>query len=97
MLRPSIENIDLRVSETRKAQEELKLRIEDLTKDLEEIESARDPRKDVDLEGAINKLNNAKKRVVVIANILQGAQVRSICLLITTIQAYLQQKQKPVI
>ena len=33
-------------------------------------------KEEAEIEEAINKLNNAKKRVVVVANILQGAQDR---------------------
>jgi hypothetical protein len=78
LLRPTVEIIDARVEDTRKAQQELRANIELLTEDLEAIKAAQqDPAvKNLDLEGAINKLNNSKKRVVVVANLLKGAQDR---------------------
>lgn len=73
-----MEALDARVGETRKAQAELRDNIELLTQDLEAIRAAQqDPSlKNLDLETAINKLNESKKRVVVVANLLKGAQDR---------------------
>ena len=78
LLRPTVEVIDARVGETRKAQAELRDNIELLTQDLEAIRAAQeDPSlENLDLETAINKLNESKKRVVVVANLLRGAQDR---------------------
>ena len=64
--------------ETRKAQAELRGNIELLAQDLEAIRAAQNPEDSPlpDLEAAIEKLNNSKKRVVVVANLLKGAQDR---------------------
>ena len=64
------------MSETREAQEELRTRIDDLSDDLDAVRKLQtEAAANVDLDRAINKLNNAKKRVVVVTNLLQGAQV----------------------
>ena len=78
LVRPTVEAIDERVGETRKAQAELRDNIELLSRDLEAIRAAQeDPSlRSLDLESAINKLNESKKRVVVVANLLKGAQDR---------------------
>ena len=78
LVRPTVEAIDERVGETRKAQAELRDNIELLSRDLEAIRAAQDDPslRSLDLESAINKLNESKKRVVVVANLLKGAQDR---------------------
>ena len=57
----------------RKAQKELKDQIACLEEQLRAIEDEQSC--PVDLESYINKLNSAKKRIIVVNNILQGAQV----------------------
>ena len=57
----------------RKAQKELKDQITGLEDQLRIIEEEQGC--PIDLEMYINKLNSAKKRVIVVNNILQGAQV----------------------
>ncbi len=66
------------MSATRAAQEELRTHICGLSADLEAI-SAATKESDVAarLEKGVEKLNQAKRRVVVVANLLQGAQVCS--------------------
>ena len=59
----------------RKAQKELKDQIASLEEQLRAIEDEQSC--PVDLESYINKLNSAKKRIIVVNNILQGAQVSS--------------------
>lgn len=77
LLRPTIEKLDNRVTQTRAAQAELREHVEALTRDLEDIKAAQaEADKDSGLDEAVEKLNNAKKRVVVVANLLQGAQDR---------------------
>ncbi len=78
LLRPSVEAIDARVEETRRAQAELRANIDLLTSDLEAIRAAQQEGAggQPDLEAAIEKLNSSKKRVVVVANLLKGAQDR---------------------
>lgn len=76
LLRPTLEKLDTKVTETRAAQAELREHVESLTRDLEEIKAAQaEADKHIGLDEAVEKLNNAKKRVVVVANLLQGAQV----------------------
>ena len=78
LLRPTLEKLDAKVSETRAAQAELREHVESLTRDLEEIKAAQaEADKNLGLDEAVEKLNNAKKRVVVVANLLQGAQVKA--------------------
>ena len=74
LIRPTLETLDTRVSETRSAQEDLHAHITVLEADLDRI-LEQSGRGSVDLESAVEKLNNAKRRVVVVANLLQGAQV----------------------
>ena len=57
----------------RKAQKELKDQISGLEDQLRIIEEEQGC--PVDLESYINKLNSAKKRIIVVNNILQSAQV----------------------
>ena len=80
LLQPTLQGLDERVTATKAAQKELRDQIESLTSDLEDIETAQaadhpQSNSPKELETAINKLNQAKKRVVVVANLLQGAQV----------------------
>lgn len=72
-LKPSLDQLDASVQSTRGAQKELKQQIEDLSKDLHEISQQEGC--PVDLEEYVQKLHNAKKRIVIVSNILQGAQV----------------------
>ena len=74
MIRPTLESLDIRVSETRAAQDELRDHIVSLEADLDRV-LASAGKGDPNLEAAVEKLNNAKRRVVVVANLLQGAQV----------------------
>ncbi|XP_040570823.1 SNAPIN protein homolog [Lepeophtheirus salmonis] len=74
LLRPTLESIDTSVADTRQAQTELKTQIEKLTADLEEIAKKQDC--PVKLETYVDKLHNSKRKVLVVSNILQGAQER---------------------
>ena len=73
LLRPSLEALDKGVCNTRDAQNELKDRINSLEQQLLAIEAEQSC--PVDLESYINKLNNSKKRILIVNTILQGAQV----------------------
>lgn len=75
-VRPTADLIEQRVEGVRKAQAELHAHIEALNADLHRIQSKSGPATDANLDAAIEKLNNAKKRIVVVANLLQGARVR---------------------
>ena len=74
MIKPTIDTLDERVKATREAQAELKRQIEGLSSDLRKISEEQGC--PVDLETYITKLNNSKKRVVVVQNILSAAQDR---------------------
>lgn len=74
LLRPSLEALDKGVCNTRDAQNELKDRINSLEQQLLAIEAEQSC--PVDLESYINKLNNSKKRILIVNTILQGAQDR---------------------
>jgi len=74
LLKPSIDTLDSQVDRTRQAQSELKDQIDTLSAELKKIsEQQACP---IDLETYITKLNNSKKRVVVVQNILGSAQDR---------------------
>jgi len=78
LLRPTVDALEGKVSDTRRAQAELKAQIEALTADLDAVQNSNQQdqlRREV--EEAVEKLNSAKKRVLVVANLLQGAQVRT--------------------
>ena len=74
LLAPSIEQLDAGIANARGAQLELQEQISRLESQLATINS--EQQCPVDLEAYVNKLNTAKKRVVVVNNILQGAQDR---------------------
>jgi hypothetical protein len=74
MIKPTIDTLDERVRDTREAQALLKQQIEGLSADLKKI--SEEESCPVDLEAYITKLNNSKKRVVVVQNILSAAQDR---------------------
>lgn len=74
LLKPSLDSLDSQVERTRQAQSELKDQIESLSVDLKKV--AEEQSCPVDLESYITKLNNSKKRVVVVQNILATAQDR---------------------
>ncbi|KAL3871232.1 hypothetical protein ACJMK2_039240 [Sinanodonta woodiana] len=74
LLKPAVEEIDERVKTVRESQVELRSQIDSLADDLKRIsESQAVP---IDLEPYVKKLNNSRRRVMLINNILQNVQER---------------------
>ncbi|XP_050407790.1 SNARE-associated protein Snapin [Patella vulgata] len=74
LLRPAVEEIDDRVKCVRESQMELRQQIDSVADDLKkvnEIEAV-----PVDLEPYVKKLNNSRRRVMLVNNILQNVQDR---------------------
>eukprot|EP00096_Caligus_rogercresseyi_P016029 TRINITY_DN8551_c0_g1_i1.p1 TRINITY_DN8551_c0_g1~~TRINITY_DN8551_c0_g1_i1.p1 ORF type:complete len:155 (-),score=54.35 TRINITY_DN8551_c0_g1_i1:262-726(-) len=74
LLRPTLTSIDSSVNETRAAQAELKGQIDKLLRDLNEIAAKQNC--PLQLEHYVEKLQNSKRKVLVVSNILQAAQER---------------------
>ena len=74
LIRPNIDSLESQVSSTLLAQAELKEQILRLQGSLGSLQQQQQC--PVDLESYINKLNNTRKRVSVVANILTAAQER---------------------
>lgn len=77
LIRPTVESLDRSVRQTRASQTQLKTEIEALNRDLATIRQEAGPEGQFpELDVAVDKLTQAKRRVVVVANLLQGAQDR---------------------
>uniref|UniRef100_T1JIU4 Biogenesis of lysosome-related organelles complex 1 subunit 7 n=1 Tax=Strigamia maritima TaxID=126957 RepID=T1JIU4_STRMM len=74
LLRPAIEQLDERVRLTRISQLELRQQIDSLSDDLRKISDTQQIPLDFDVY--VKKLMNAKRRVMMVNNILQNAQER---------------------
>lgn len=74
VFKPAIEQLDERVRSTRISQIELKQQIESLAEDLCKISDAQNM--PFELDAYVKKLMNAKRRVMLVNNILQNAQER---------------------
>lgn len=74
LLRPAVEQLDERVKLTRISQIELRQQIDSLAEDLRRISESHHSM--YDLDGYVKKLLNAKRRVMLVNNILQNAQER---------------------
>lgn len=74
LIRPTVDSLESQVSSTLLAQAELKDEITSLQKSLVSLQQQQQC--PVDLESYINKLNNTRKRVSLVANILTSAQDR---------------------
>ncbi|XP_071453962.1 SNAPIN protein homolog [Hetaerina americana] len=74
LLKPTIDQLDERVKATRISQAELKQQIDSLADELRKI--AEYHHLSVDLDGNVQKLLGAKRRVTVVTNILQNTQDR---------------------
>lgn len=74
LIKPTIDSLDKHVASTLRAQSELKSQIAALQTELRTLSG--NQACPVDLESHITKLNNSKKRVTVVANILATAQDR---------------------
>ncbi|XP_033732457.1 SNARE-associated protein Snapin-like [Pecten maximus] len=74
LLKPAVEEIDDRVKTVRDSQVELRQQIDCLADDLKKI--AEQQAVPVDLEPYVKKLNNSRRRVMLVNNILQNVQER---------------------
>ncbi|XP_076353707.1 SNAP associated protein [Tachypleus tridentatus] len=74
LLRPTVEQIDERVKSTRISQMELRQQIDSLAEDLRHVSENQHVPYDLDIY--VKKLMNAKRRVMLVSNILQNAQER---------------------
>lgn len=74
LLKPSVEEIDGRVKTVRESQIELRQQIDLLAEDLKKIAELQGI--PIDLEPYVKKLNNSRRRVMLVNNILQNAQDR---------------------
>ncbi|XP_046402317.1 SNAPIN protein homolog [Ischnura elegans] len=74
LLKPTIDQLDERVKATRISQAELKQQIDSLADELRKI--AEYHHLSMDLDGYVQKLLGAKRRVTVVTNILQNTQDR---------------------
>lgn len=74
LIKPTIDNLDTHVTATLTAQSELKEQISSLQSSLRVLTTQQAC--PLDLDSYIVKLNNSKKRVTVVANILSAAQDR---------------------
>jgi len=74
LLKPAVEEIDERVRSVRQSQFDLRQNIDSLAEDLKKISEAQP--NNVDLDSYIKKLNNSRRRVMLVNNILQNAQDR---------------------
>ncbi|KAJ8300854.1 hypothetical protein KUTeg_022373, partial [Tegillarca granosa] len=72
LLKPSVEEIDDRVKTVRESQVELRQQIDSLADDLKRI--AEQQAVPVDLDPYVKKLNNSRRRVMLVNNILQNVQ-----------------------
>ncbi|XP_074654126.1 SNARE-associated protein Snapin-like [Tubulanus polymorphus] len=74
LLKPVVEEVDERVISVRQSQVELRQQIDSLADDLRRISEAKGV--PIDLDPYVKKLNNARRRVSLVNNILQNAQER---------------------
>ncbi|XP_054710226.1 SNARE-associated protein Snapin-like [Uloborus diversus] len=74
LLRPSVEQLDDHVKLTLMSQKELRQQIESLSEELRQISETYSSMFDLDMY--VKKLMNAKRRVMLVNNILQNAQER---------------------
>ncbi|XP_051949075.1 SNARE-associated protein Snapin-like [Xyrauchen texanus] len=74
LLRPAVQQIDLHVHSVRESQVELREHIDNLASELCRINEHQ--KMALDLDPYVKKLLNARRRVVLVNNILQNAQER---------------------
>ncbi|CAH1786255.1 unnamed protein product [Owenia fusiformis] len=74
LLVPAVEEVDQRVQGVRQSQIELRQQIDALAEDLKRI--SQNQSIPVELDSYVKKLNNARRRVMLVNNILQNAQER---------------------
>ncbi|XP_052093933.1 SNARE-associated protein Snapin-like [Mytilus californianus] len=74
LLKPSVEEVDSRVKTVRESQIELRQQIDLVAEDLKKIAELQGI--PIDLEPYVKKLNNSRRRVMLVNNILQNSQDR---------------------
>ncbi|XP_060676621.1 SNARE-associated protein Snapin [Hemiscyllium ocellatum] len=74
LLRPAVEEVDHQVQGVRESQLDLREQIDNLSAELYRINE--DQKVSLDLDPYVKKLLNARRRVVLVNNILQNAQER---------------------
>lgn len=74
LLKPAIEELDASVLAVRHSQLELRQQIDSLTEDLKKINEQLQTK--FDLEPYLKKLNNARRRIMLVNNIMQNVQER---------------------
>ncbi|XP_016086787.1 SNARE-associated protein Snapin-like [Sinocyclocheilus grahami] len=74
LLRPAVQQLDLHVHSVRESQVELREHIDNLASELSRINEHQ--KVALDLDPYVKKLLNARRRVVLVNNILQNAQER---------------------
>jgi SNARE-associated protein Snapin len=74
LLKPAIEEIDERVTAVRESQADLRQHIDSLAEDLKKISELQQI--PVDLDPYLKKLSSARRRVMLVNNILQNTQER---------------------
>lgn len=79
LLKPAVEELDERVSAVRQSQTELRQNIDSLAEDLKRISDVQQQQQqavNIDVEPYLKKLSNARRRIVLVNNVLQNAQER---------------------
>ncbi|KAL5012962.1 hypothetical protein ScPMuIL_011513 [Solemya velum] len=74
LLKPAVEEIDDRVKTVRESQVDLRHQIDSLASDLRNISDTHAV--PIDLDPYVKKLNNSRRRVMLVNNILQNVQER---------------------
>ncbi|XP_071947322.1 SNARE-associated protein Snapin-like isoform X1 [Antedon mediterranea] len=74
LLRPAVEEVDLRVKSVRESQVELRQHIDDLDEVLKKLATEKEA--PIELDGYVKKLTNCKRKITVINSILHNAQDR---------------------
>ena len=74
LLKPAVEELDESVLAVRHSQLELRQQIDSLTEDLKKINEQLQTK--FDLEPYLKKLNNARRRIMLVNNIMQNVQER---------------------
>lgn len=74
LFKPSVDKLDQSVQSARESQTELKVQLESLLKQLQEIEASQDQMPE--FSGKVKELINIKHKVSVITNVLQTTQER---------------------
>ncbi|KAK3704675.1 hypothetical protein QZH41_018935 [Actinostola sp. cb2023] len=74
LFKPAIQELDSKVHNVRQSQVELRTQIDALTEDLHKLQELQEI--PLDLEPYVKKLMNSRRRIMLVNNILQNAQVQ---------------------